>query len=341
MADNTLSKQQHQEALQKKVEAHDDVIQEMKERLNQLTDMVRKLVANQNTLPNRELQMVHNGEGQDNRRGVNRGVKLDFPHFEGENPAGWVFKVTLFFEFYQTPPAQRLLIASYHMEGEALVWYQYALDTGEFNSWDTFVQALLVRFVPTAHDDPMEALTRLKQTSTVSAYNTQFESLSYRLKGLSNHHKLSCFLSGLKDEIGLPIRMFNPTNVCAAFGLAKIQEEYLLSARRGLKQHLEKTSPMPPLNPPQWGTPAGSSNKNQKPYQPAKKISSNYMDERRKKGLCSHCDEKWNPSHNCKSPKIYLLQGSEDLGDAKLEGDDHEAAEGGGGSACCTCSRGT
>lgn len=40
--------------------------------------------------------------------------------------------------------------------------------------------------------------------------------------------QLSYFLSGLKDEIRLPVRMFNPPNLITAYGLAKIQEEHLL-----------------------------------------------------------------------------------------------------------------
>ena len=62
----------------------------------------------------------------------------------------------------------------------------------------------------TAYDDPMEMLTRLRQTATVAMYKAQFEVLSNRIKGLSLAHKLSCFLSGLKDKIRLPVRMLNP-----------------------------------------------------------------------------------------------------------------------------------
>ncbi|KAF5459088.1 hypothetical protein F2P56_023075 [Juglans regia] len=47
----------------------------------------------------------------------------------------------------------------------------------------------------------MEALTRLKQTSSVAGYMAEFETLSNRLRGLSDLHKLSCFLSRLKDEL--------------------------------------------------------------------------------------------------------------------------------------------
>jgi len=50
---------------------------------------------------------------------------------------------------------------------------------------------LQTRFGVTAYDDPMEALTRLKQTSIVIAYKGNFEILSNRIFGLSKSHKLS------------------------------------------------------------------------------------------------------------------------------------------------------
>lgn len=49
-----------------------------------------------------------------------------------------------------------------------------------------------------------------------------------------------------------------------------------------------------------------------------RKISSNFIDERRQKiGLCCHCDEKWNPTHNCRDSRVYLIHGDEDLIDSK------------------------
>ena len=92
---------------------------------------------------------------------------------------------------------------------------------------------LHTRLGPSANDDPMECLTKLKQTSTVSNYKAQFEVISNRIKGLFESQRLSCLLSGLGDEIRLPIRMLYPSSLHQAFGLAKIQEEYWISSRRG------------------------------------------------------------------------------------------------------------
>ena len=92
-----------------------------------------------------------------------------------------------------------------------------------------------IRFGTSAYDDPMETLSKLRQVGSVAHYKGQFEALSDCIKELPDKHKLSCFLSGLKEEIRLPVKMFNPPNLGAAFGLAKIQEEYLDASKKGTK----------------------------------------------------------------------------------------------------------
>ena len=53
-------------------------------------------------------------------------------------------------------------MASYHLDGEALIWFQEVEQARGFASWEVFVQALQTRFGTTTYNDPMEALTRLK-----------------------------------------------------------------------------------------------------------------------------------------------------------------------------------
>lgn len=79
------------------------------------------------------------------------------------------------------------------MEGKALVWFQDLEAYGTITSWDGFVQALQTWFGPTSYEDPMEALTRLRQTSIIEHYNSQFDHLSNQLQGLVEPYKLSCF----------------------------------------------------------------------------------------------------------------------------------------------------
>ncbi|KAB1219951.1 hypothetical protein CJ030_MR3G022815 [Morella rubra] len=125
----------------------------------------------------------------------------------------------------------RVLNASLYMEGEALVWFQDFEEFGAFCSWETFTKALLVRFGSSPYDDPMEAMQKLRQKGTVADYKRWFENLSNRLKEVSDRIMLSWFIRGLKDDIRYPIKLLNPSTLQQAFGMAKIQEEYVSSIK--------------------------------------------------------------------------------------------------------------
>ena len=137
----------------------------------------------------------------------------------------------------------------------------------------------------------MEALTKLKQSTTVAAYKSQFEMLSNRIRNLPESHKLSCFMSGRKDEVRLAVKMQNSRSLNAAFGLAKIQKEYLQSCRKAYKLAYE-------FNKNNWqsssSTVVKTDNKGDiRSRMPIQKVSAAQMEERRKKGLCYYCDTKW------------------------------------------------
>ena len=168
-----------------------------------------------------------------------------------------------------------------------MVWYQDCEESGIFDRWETPVQALLLLFGTTSHDDPIEALTRLR--------------LSNRIRGLSPQHKLSCFLSGPKDEVRLPVQMLNPPTLNEAFGLAKIQEVFLIGCEKITKVwHDSGKSSILGMPPKVSGF------IEEKTRIPIKRISATQMEERKKKGLCHNCDEKWVLGHRCKNAKLFL-----------------------------------
>ena len=134
-------------------------------------------------------------------------------------------------------------MASFHKEGDALVWFQDSDENEVFTTWEGFLVALLTRFGSTAYEDPMESLIRLRQISNFVVYKGQFEALSNRITGLSDSHKLSYFLSGLKDEVRLPLKMLHPKNLNEAFGLAKILEEYLNNSCRSQRPSIDSAKP--------------------------------------------------------------------------------------------------
>ena len=148
----------------------------------------------------------------------------------------------------------------------------------------------------------MVALTRLKQSSNVVVYKSHFDALSNRITGLLETHKLSSFLSGLKDEIHLPVRMLAPKSQNEAFSLAKI--EYLISSKKSLKTSFD------PSKLSLFRVFKIENNSEQKIRMPLQRLTSAQMEGRRKQGLCYNCNEKWHTGHKCKGGKKISLEGS-------------------------------
>ena len=153
--------------------------------------------------------------------------------------------------------------------------------------WPGFTKSLKDRF---GAIDPMVALMRLRQKTSVDAYHEEFDSIITRLK-LANDHVLSCFLGGLKQDIQMMVRMFQPTSLQHAFTLARTYEA-ANSSKSTTKFHRGVLGPAPvPLSSssPITAVP--------KP-KPTRHLTPEFIAERRAQGLCYFCDEPHSMEHS-------------------------------------------
>lgn len=129
-------------------------------------------------------------------------VKLDFPRFNGgEDPTSWICRADQFFEFHQTPDGESVPLASFHLEGDAQLWYQILKEEWQPITRDMFKEGLHVRFGPTQFDDFFGDLTKLKQIGTVREYQCQFERLLSCAGKLTPAHQVGRFVSGLQENL--------------------------------------------------------------------------------------------------------------------------------------------
>jgi hypothetical protein len=138
-------------------------------------------------------------------------LKLNFPIYRGdEDPTEWIFKAEQYFEFKRIEHTQQVQLASFHLEKLALQWYRwFTRDRGPMN-WEEFTKVILQRFGPTDYDDPSEALSTLKQTTSVIAFQEVFERLSHKVDDLPENFLISSFIAGLKDDIRIDVRVKQP-----------------------------------------------------------------------------------------------------------------------------------
>ena len=107
-----------------------------------------------------------------------------------------------------------------HVYDKALVWHQQFIKRyGENSPWEVYEQEALKRF-GSVFEDPMMELKNLKQTSIVQHYQDLYEELVNKVD-LNEKHAISLFIGGLKDEVGMPIRMFNLPTLMDAYCQAK------------------------------------------------------------------------------------------------------------------------
>jgi len=113
------------------------------------------------------------------------------------------------------------------LKGAALQYSKYLQHAGELNDWVLFIQALKKRFGPTEYEDPEGELSKLCQTSTVAAYQSQFENLAQRIDGLPDRFLTRNFIHGLKDDVKINVKSFCRTSLKDAIGLTLLQEKFL------------------------------------------------------------------------------------------------------------------
>ena len=96
------------------------------------------------------------------------------------------------------------------------------------------------------------------------------------------------------------MRMQSPRTLSAAFGLAKIQEEYLFTCKKVYRPFHESSK----INWQESLMTMHDSKAESSTKVPIQKITSTQMEQRRKKGLCYYCDEKWQPKHKFKESRV-------------------------------------
>ncbi|KAJ4795897.1 polyprotein [Rhynchospora pubera] len=238
-------------------------------------------------------------------------LRLIFPRFASGDPTDWLFNVEQYFKYYDTLPADRLLIMSMHLDSPASRWYQGLLSDHKIGSWDDFTAALQYRFGPSEFEDPVGQLSRVTQTGSVLDYQATFEELASRVRGFSSHNLMSIFIAGLQPRLRRAVQSHRPIDLHDAFSLARLHEAQIadLSYNRMTqsRQSIYTTSATKPLA---LEAPLVAPTQ---PHLPVKRLTVDEMQQRRQAGLCFNCDEKFVRGHKCKGRATLLyLEGTED-----------------------------
>ena len=175
----------------------------------------------------------------------------------------------------------------------------------------------MLRFGTTNYEDPSEALTRLKQTSTIATYQETFEMLSHWVDGLPENYLIGCFIARLCDDIRLDVKLKQPCTLADTIGAARLIEECNSLQKKGSSYFCPQVAAFTPRSAPNNTTGVLEPPPTPKVGQPStiatipfRRITSQEARERCEKGLCYYCDEKFSPSHRCQKPQLFMIEES-------------------------------
>jgi len=251
---------------------------------------------------------------------MSRLSKIEFPRFNGTDLRPWIYKVDQFFSLDEIPPNQKVRVASLHFDGLAIEWHLAFIKSRQhlpYPTWDEYLYALMDRF-GAEFEDPMSELKLVKQTGSVKDYQNEFDKIMTRLTILPEY-AISSFITGLRPEIGLTVKNHRPFSLPQAYQLAR-NTEAQVQAQLKLTRFPSSASGSQYKNNSYSSFSRGVGSRND--YNQDKKetplslnknnnkiLSSTEINERRQKGLCFFCDEKFFPGHKCGGSKsLYLLE---------------------------------
>ncbi|XP_062109866.1 uncharacterized protein LOC133821735 [Humulus lupulus] len=266
-------------------------------------------------------------------------LRVKVPKFDGTNVEDWVYKINKFFDLHRVENHIRLTIVPFHLEGVSCTWFQWMEKSGSFTDWESFLRALQQRFGTSIYDDPLGRISKLTQKGRVSDYRAEFEALMPRITGVPESMFLNFFIWGLKVEIRRELLMLPPKDLADAMAKAQLFEDRhddWVSRPRGEVTKApwsnRTTTPHQGMNSVQLPKPGpfASGTSISAPTGsplPIKKLSPTELKERRDKGLCFTCDEKFHFGHKCKNRMLILCGYDDEEMGTMVDSESHEEAE--------------
>ncbi|KAD2394418.1 hypothetical protein E3N88_41395 [Mikania micrantha] len=187
--------------------------------------------------------------------------------------------------------------------------------------WNDYVRSISARFVSRLIEDVMGALKALNQTGTLDEYYDEFDLLLNKVS-IPEEYAISLFLEGLKPEIRCHVKLFKPTTLRDSYSLARLQNQAIVTMEK-TKNNTTNSSIKPTNFVSKTNyTSCSFNNSNKLPLLPApikanpinsfkpagnKRLSGKDFEDKRAKGECFWCTEKFTLGHKCSNNKQLFL----------------------------------
>lgn len=252
-----------------------------------------------------------------------KNISVEFPRFSGEDPRGWVKKCQRFFNVNPVLEEEKVMLAALHLDGKADNWYMDYFEGRNHVGWGMFTEMVIERFSEEDGVDIVEIFNNLKQKGSAEEYRLIFEDLKTQVMQLdlnwTEEYIIRCFIGGLKENLKWTVKMLRPQTLSQAIILAKHQENTANQFQQEIDSTVKHSAP--PFRTQKVYAPDSKPHKTHLPDRPLrvqpsttktvplKRLTPSEMEERKKRGLCFNCNERYTYGHKCK--QLFFIEANE------------------------------
>jgi hypothetical protein len=222
---------------------------------------------------------------------TNHFPKIDMRKFDGKDPITWILQMEQFFDLHDVLHTQKVRIASLYLEPNQFVWYRWLCSRKSLVTWTIFTEEMITQYEDTRSNTFFSQLINLKQKCSVVEHIENFQRLNIKVTDIPDEHLIDVFIGTLKDNIQHEVRLWEPKSLENAFRVARnVESKNMAMATRRTTANIYRENNV-------------SSSKMPQPT----RLTPQQLEERKTKGLCFNCDNKYSKVHKCGEKNLFYI----------------------------------
>jgi hypothetical protein len=227
---------------------------------------------------------------------TNHVPKIDMRKFDGKDPITWILQMEQFFDLHNVPHTQKVQIASLYLEPNQFVWYIWLCSHKSLVTWTIFMEEMIAHYEDTRSNTFFSQLINLKQKGSVTEHIENFQRLNIKVTYIPYEHLIDVFIGTLRDNIQHEVHLWEPKSLENAFRVARnVESKNMAMATRRTNPNIYRENNAPSSKTPQ-----------------PTRLTPQKLEERKAKGLCFNCDNKYSKGHKCGEKKLFYIDCEEE-----------------------------
>jgi hypothetical protein len=170
---------------------------------------------------------------------------------------------------------------------------------------------MIAHYEDTRRNTFFSQLINIKQKGSVTEHIENFQRLNIKVTNILYEHLIDAFIGTLRDNIQHEVCLWEPKSLENAFRVERnVESKNMSMATRRTNPNIYRENNAPSSKTPQ-----------------PTRLTPQQLEERKEKGLCFNCDNKYSKGHKCGEKKLFYIDCEEEEEEEEQEPSQDENVE--------------